>query len=422
MLAKEIEHVRDRLHGMGRIQRMRRVGAYKSRPVSCLEQMQPHVMKRGTQGEHQRKRTVAFAGPRVANCVAQGAILDACRDRRRNHGAFHPRRKGRRKLLKELLLCFAPRQLFSALGILRAKDGLPPAFVFPFFNQVGITDGFNLLAIIVQRHMGKACAMYFKKALVVSMIVRRSEDLPAQAAARHADEVSCRRIHLPVFAREPRFQMNRHRVRHKRRLVREDNAALLALEDRRRIGLISPRLNLHLNKIVLGIGKEPVRQLHQRICPPRIAQVAHDKAECVPLRNKTHNHRRAHFRFGPRFFATPERTTPFSSGRPRPLWPIPRRPRGTPAVGRTAWRTARTPASAPIALKTLGPPLKMRVRIAIRHLPRPLRYEIEVEGYIRLRVLVLVFRIHGVFQGVTPNFSNDWKIVTSFFQSLEART
>jgi hypothetical protein len=64
----------------------------------------------------------------------------------------------------------------------------------------------------------------------------------------------------------------------------------------------------------------------------------------------------------------------------------------------------------------------MRVRIAIRHLPRPLRYEIEVEGYIRLRVLVLVFRIHGVFQGVTPNFSNDWKIVTSFFQSLEART
>ena len=63
----------------------------------------------------------------------------------------------------------------------------------------------------------------------------------------------------------------------------------------------------------------------------------------------------------------------------------------------------------------------MRVRIAIRHLPRPLRYEIEVESYIRLRVLVLVFRIHGVFQGVTPNFSNDWKIVTSFFQSLEAR-
>ena len=195
---------RRQVHRLGRHRRHIRF------PGVHFEQVQMHVPEGRPQRQRQRERKPRLLLPGQRNRRPEGPVVELLGLRPRNHAParFTQQRihfSGAHPVLSlgaahgRGFLAF--RNLFQAVHRLLAQG------ILPLGHQRLVAHGFNVPQVFGLGQVGKPGRPQLLDFFVVAVVVRRPQQGTAQSAARHAGEVSGRRLDFGLFDRKKLVEM-----------------------------------------------------------------------------------------------------------------------------------------------------------------------------------------------------------------------
>ena len=255
------------------------------------EELQLAVVERAAQRIEERRGEALFPRERIAAGKDERAVGRLEREVRREVHRLRRRQERRRDRATELqfgrlaldggrdrrggLALVRRRRGGLGLRFLAAVDRLLRGGRAPGLDRLGVAHHLDAGPVRLLAHVREARAHHLAHAGVVTVQVRRPQQLAAQPAFRHARERALRRLARDLLAHVVVAEVRRHHVRHQLLLGERDGAARLALMEDDRLG--SPLLRGDAQHARLQMLQEEVGKLLERVGHERGALDAADE-------------------------------------------------------------------------------------------------------------------------------------------------
>ena len=300
------------LRGGINLDRRWRNRSHKSFAHVHLEQIEPHLPEGRLQRHHQGQRKATLLLPGKRHCRPQRLVIKLT--------GLGPRHNAARRLPQHAL-DLAPhpllglragqfRGLLPLRRLFQAEDGFLALTFLPLFDQRLIAHGLQTGQIVGLRHMRVARRPQLLNPLVIAMMIRRPQQLAAQAAARHHRKVARRRLDLGFLDLEKLVKVVAHDMRLGIVPMTENPPALETLAQGLTRLALGGRRHLQLDQIAIGMRQKAAGNFQQRIGPAAGPEILRQQVQALAIRQKHHLH------IEPGWTIPPWRAVPSA------LWPL----------------------------------------------------------------------------------------------------